>query len=221
MELKALRSILRCQGEVKEIKPLDFLTLMDLPEESSYFNSNDFRASILYAVIKNLRGFANIYEELKSFPEIFLPISKVLHGLAEQDHLPEALRTEIKDAALHIENKSDEHHLLRQPLRIRKPKVIKTVVPKFEDNFIKGRDYDPDKERSEIKKLKKRLKQEAKGAVRELRKDNYFLLEVKDRDKARMKEERDEQFGKYRAFLQDQEHAFKSGQLGKGRKRSR
>ncbi|XP_051148566.1 uncharacterized protein LOC127263530 [Andrographis paniculata] len=221
MELKALHPLLHFQGQVKEIKTLDFLTLMNSPDDSPYFTSDDFRASILLAIIKNLKGFVNIYEELKSFPEIFLPVSKILQELAKEDHMPDALKNEIEDAVEYIENKSKEHHFLRQPLRIRKPKVIKTAVPKFEDNFVKGRDYDPDRERAERKKLKKHLKQEAKGAVRELRKDNYFLSEVKEKDKARMEEERAEQYGRHKAFLQEQEHAYKSGQLGKGKKRKK
>lgn len=88
-------------------------------------------------------------------------------------------------------------------------------------SYVKGRDYDPDRERAERRKLKKLLKQEAKGAARELRKDNYFLFEVKEKEKALVEEERAEKYGKARAFLQEQEHAFKSGQLGKGRKRRR
>ena len=86
---------------------------------------------------------------------------------------------------------------------------------------MKGRDYDPDRERVERKKLKKLVKREAKGAARELRKDNYFLFEVKEKEKALLEDERAENYGKARAFLQEQEHAFKSGQLGKGKGRKR
>ncbi|PRQ56757.1 putative nucleolar protein [Rosa chinensis] len=57
-------------------------------------------------------------------------------------------------------------------------------------SFVQGIDYDTDRERVERKKLKKRLTQEGKGAVREVRKDNYFLQELKSRDKALMEEER-------------------------------
>lgn len=86
---------------------------------------------------------------------------------------------------------------------------------------MKGRDYDPDRERAERRKLKKLVKREAKGAARELRKDNSFLFEVKEKDKALLEDERAENYGKARAFLQEQEHAFKSGQLGKGKGRKR
>lgn len=84
---------------------------------------------------------------------------------------------------------------------------------------MKGRDYDPDRERAERKKLKKLIKSEAKGAARELRKDNYFLFEEKEKARSLLEDERAEKYGKALAFLQEQEHAFKSGQLGKGRKR--
>lgn len=69
--------------------------------------------------------------------------------------------------------------------------------------------------------MKKRLKAEAKGAIRELRKDNHFIFGLKERDRSLHEEERAENYGKALAFLQEQEHNFKSGQLGKGRKRRR
>lgn len=69
--------------------------------------------------------------------------------------------------------------------------------------------------------MKKLLRQESKGAIRELRKDNYFLHEVKSKEKAQEEEERKEKFNKVKAFLEEQQHAFNSGQLGKGRKRRR
>jgi nucleolar protein 14 len=86
-------------------------------------------------------------------------------------------------------------------------------------SFVKGVDYDPDRERVGEKRLRKRIKDEKKGAIRELRKDNEFLLGVKESKRREQQEERAEKRGKALAFLQEQEHAFKSGQLGKGRKR--
>lgn len=75
--------------------------------------------------------------------------------------------------------------------------------------------------RAERKKLKREVRREAKGAAREIRKDNYFLLDVKEKERSLMEKARAEKYGKTKAFLQEQEHAFKSGQLGKGKKRSR
>ncbi|XP_050372311.1 uncharacterized protein LOC126790198 [Argentina anserina] len=223
MELKAPRPLLHIHESIDQIDPLNFLTIMDLPEDSSFFTSNNFRSSMLVTVIETLRGYVSCYEGFSSFPEIFLPISTLVLELSEQENMPSALTEKFKEVGLLIKTKADKHCMQRQPLQMRKqkPVAIKMLNPKFEENFVKGRDYDPDRERVERKKLKKRLTQEAKGAVRELRKDNYFLQEVKSRDKALMEEERAEKYGKARLFLQEQEHAMKSGQLGKGRGKRR
>ncbi|RAL38320.1 hypothetical protein DM860_002298 [Cuscuta australis] len=223
LEIKGVRPLLHIQSKDAEIKDLNLVMLLELPVESSYFSSNDFRASILATSMETLQGFINIYEKFNSFPEIFIPISKLLDELAVQKHMPDALQEKINGVIQLIHKKVEYHHVLRQPLRMRKqkPVPIKMFNPKFEENYVKGRDYDPDRERAERRKLKKRLKQEAKGAVREIRKDNHFLFGVKDKEKAALAEERSEKFGKALAFLQEQEHAFKSGQLGKGKKRRR
>ncbi|XP_016434959.1 uncharacterized protein LOC107761264 [Nicotiana tabacum] len=223
MEIKEFGPLLCIRSSKVEMDSLDFLTLMDLPEDCQYFHSDNYRASMLVAVLETLQGFVNVYKELISFPEIFMPISKLLCKLAGENHIPDALREKIKDVSQLIDTKAQEHHMLRQPLKMRKkkPVPIRMLNPKFEENFVKGRDYDPDRERAEMKKLKKRLKQEAKGAARELVKDNRFLAEAKEREKALLAAEKSEKHGKNLAFLQEQEHAFKSGQLGKGRKRRR
>ena len=88
-------------------------------------------------------------------------------------------------------------------------------------SYIKGLDYDPDRERAQMKKMRKRVKSEMKGAKRELQKDNYFLAAVKEKERRKRDEERAEMYGKAMAFLQEQESAFKSGQLGKGKGRKR
>ena len=50
-------------------------------------------------------------------------------------------------------------------------------------SFVKGRDYDPDREQVGKRKLQKQVKHEAQGAARELQKDTFFLLEVKEKEK--------------------------------------
>ncbi|XP_038973090.1 nucleolar protein 14 isoform X2 [Phoenix dactylifera] len=220
-EIKGLKPWLSIRDQVCDVHPIDFLKVMDMQADSPFFTSDNFKASILLSVAETLKGFINVYEELSSFPEIFLPISALLHELLQKAKLPGILRGNMEDVIDLIKKKTDNHHVLRQPLQMRKQKrvPIKLLNPKFEENFVKGRDYDPDRERAERKKMKKRLKSEKKGAIRELRKDNHFIFELKERDRMLEEEERAERYGKAMAFLQEQEHAFKSGQLGKGRKR--
>ncbi|KAG2281279.1 hypothetical protein Bca52824_052499 [Brassica carinata] len=207
MELKTLTPFLCIQEDVKEVVPLNFLKIMDQPADSPYFSSDEFRTSIISSVVETLRGFVEINGGLSSFPEMFMPISALLH------------QRKLEDAAQLIEKKTEEHHKQRKPLAMRKqkPVAIRMVNPKFEENFAKGRDYDPDKYRSDMKKLNKKLNEERKGVVRELRKDSYFMSDVKAKEKAVQEQERAEKHGKNLAFLQEQEHAFKSGQLGKGK----
>ncbi|XP_030449265.1 uncharacterized protein LOC115671769 isoform X1 [Syzygium oleosum] len=223
IEFRVQRPLLCIRECASEFSPLNFLRIIDMPEESPFFSSDGFRASVLASVIETLSGFASIYGKLSSFPEIFMPISTLLLEVAQQQNMPNELQNKFEDVAQLIKRKADEHQMLRQPLQLRKqkPVPIKQLNPKFEENFVKGRDYDPDRERAERRKLKKLIKQEAKGAVRELRKDNYFLFEVKEKDKALLEQEKSEKYGRAKAFLQEQEHAFKSGQLGKGSKRRR
>lgn len=221
VDLQALGQLLRIQNPTNEVTPLNFFLIMDLTEDSSVFSSDNFRAGLLSTVTETLDGFVNIYGHLKSFPEIFLPISTILHELAKQENMPVELQDKFRKVAKAIEAKTEEHYIGREPLRMRKQKAvpIKLLNPKFEENFVRGRDYDPDRERAERRKMQKLLKRETKGAARELRKDNHFLAEVKARDKALQEEEKAEKYKKARAFLEAQEHAFKSGQLGNGRKR--
>lgn len=66
----------------------------------------------------------------------------------------------------------------RKPLALQahKPIPIPTYIPRFEQtssNYLRNRD--PDHERNETAKLKAQVKQERKGAIRELRKDARFL----------------------------------------------
>ncbi|KAK1268297.1 hypothetical protein QJS04_geneDACA005298 [Acorus gramineus] len=223
MELK-LKPWLCLHSPVSEVSPLDFIKIMELPADSPVFGSDAFKASVLFSVIQTIRGYVNLYEEFSSFPEIFSPVSSLLQEVQKQDNLPNSLLETIDDDVQLIKKKVYEHHTSREPLQMRKqkPVPIRLLNPKFEEDFVKGRDYDPDRERVERRKLNKLLKREAKGAARELRKDNHFLFGVKEREQKLLEEERTEKYGKALAFLQEQEHAFKSGQLGKGgRKRRR
>lgn len=74
----------------------------------------------------------------------------------------------------------------RQPLALQshKPVPIASHAPRFEEGYAPGKRYDPDVERNAASKLKAQYKQERKGAIRELRKDNRFLAGEKAREQA-------------------------------------
>ncbi|KAI6034536.1 Nop14-like protein [Pisolithus microcarpus] len=72
----------------------------------------------------------------------------------------------------------------RRPLFLQahKPIPIPTYIPKFEQkSSLYLRRQDPDHERNEVSKLRYQLKQEKKGAIRELRKDARFIAAVEQK----------------------------------------
>lgn len=220
-QIQAVRPLLSMQSSIDNIDSLDFFMLMEMPEEAQFFNSDGFRAGVLITVVETLIGFVNTYEGFKSFTEIFSPISTLLLEVVKHKFLPDTIRDKFKDVAALIKAKADEHQMLRQPLQMRKkkPVPIRLLNPKFEEIYVKGRDYDPDRERAEARKLRKLIKQEARGAVSELIKDNRYIYGLKEKEKARHEEERQENYRKAKSFLEQQESDFRSGKLGKGRKR--
>lgn len=93
---------------------------------------------MLLTVIETLDGFVNVYGQLKSFPEIFMPFSTILHELALQENMPDVLRDKFSKVAEAIEAKTEEYYMGRQPLRMRKQKAvpIKLLNPKFEEKYF-------------------------------------------------------------------------------------
>lgn len=205
------------------IEDLEFNHIMTADRDAPFFGTDRFRISVLNSVLGTLEGFSHIYEDVSCYPELFGPFVAVFQDLSVNRFFPQAIHASLVRLLGQMKENISKHERLRQPLRMRvkKPAPIKQFNPKFEENFVRGRNYDPDRERSEGKKLQRLLKQEAKGAVRELRKDNYFLQAEKAKEKALVEEQREEKYRKAMAFLQDQEASFKSGQLGKGRSRKR
>ena len=105
----------------------------------------------------------------------------------------------------------------RAPLawRAKKAEAIKQFNPMYEEEgYQKGRDYDPNRERAEQRRLQRQLRQEACGAVRELRKDNRFLAEQRATEAAASAEERGERQRETLAFLEKMEGDLKSGGQG-------
>ena len=58
---------------------------------------------------------------------------------------------------------------------IQRPKAIKSYRPMFDEEYIVRKDNDPNRERAEIKKLKRQIAQERKGAAREIKKDSLYV----------------------------------------------
>jgi len=190
-------------------------------EDSSYFDSLQYLDSLLLALLKFVQKISKNWK-CDAYPEIF---EFTMHQLEElQRHASEkvclydvSVLQHVKGLLEQIRSKSEEIQKSRNPLSstgIARPPAIKQFNPRFEDDFVKGKDYDPDRERAEERKLKKQIRKEERGAIRELRKDAAFMAAVRDQEKARLQARLDTSAKRAISFLQQQESDFKSGGQG-------
>jgi len=151
------------------------------------FQTDEIKYQALVVTLDLITKVSNLYTMLPSFYELFQPINVILNTVVptlEADWSGPAVK---KAAAL---NKSLTVRLgavlkTRKPLGgTSKPFMIKQLEPVFLENYTPGRGTDPIKERTELKKLTKKLKREKKGAERELRKDALFLASERQKEKA-------------------------------------
>ena len=77
-----------------------------------------------------------------------------------------------------------------------KPVSIKMYEPKFGEVFVRER-----KDKDETKYLKKKIKSEMKGAIREIRKDNKFISRVKHKEQEGMDKARKRKVNEIMGFL--------------------
>ena len=96
-------------------------------------------------------------------------------------------------------------HQSRRPLLLQahKPIPIATYIPKFDESYSYRKNNDPDHERNADSKLRAQYRQERKGAMRELRKDNKFLA-------AEQRKRQDEKDAAYKARMSKVEGALGS-----------
>lgn len=155
-----------------EPKRPDFAELLRLEEPNE-----QAKVDLLSLALDLLGVFADMYKGLDGFVELYEPILKILqHG--ETKGLNEDLKSrlsKIVDILTRLLKFSKQSH---RPLVLQahKPIPIPSYIPKFEattSNYLRKKD--PDYERNEAAKMRYQLKQEKKGAIRELRKDAKFL----------------------------------------------
>lgn len=85
---------------------------------------------------------------------------------------------------------------------------------RFEENYRKTKDYDPDRERAERKTLKRQVVKERRGAMRELRRDAVFMARERDRERGVVDAERLANEKQFYAELQGLDKDLRSGGQG-------
>ncbi len=150
----------------------------------------------------------------EGFPEVVFPIKGILSTicpLGEPHAFPIRLQKIHGRLLRKIMELEGATLAKRSPLKWQLGGVrsVKALFPKFEEGFVPGRGLN-----SEVKKLKKMVSREKKGAMRELRKDAEFLSRVADDDRLVKEGTRKAQLRKNRIWLEEQQSTWKQ-QVGK------
>ena len=69
----------------------------------------------------------------------------------------------------------------RMQAQARRAVPIRQQRPMFDENYIVRKDNDPDKERAELKRLKRKIKREQKAVARDLRRDALFIAQEQEK----------------------------------------
>ncbi|KAL6077572.1 nucleolar complex protein 14 [Balamuthia mandrillaris] len=189
--------------------------LLSLDNADPLWTSHELSCQLLATSVRLLSEFSSLYfqsKDLLSYPEIFAPHHAALTKLISSTTLsvPQDLRSRMEELATRIQTCISRKVHGRRPLHQHiRPTPIATYIPMFQENYSVGKDYDPDAQRAEMKKLRRKYKHEMKGAMRELRKDNHFLQEERLQKRKRDLEERDKKTKEIMAFLSNQQHELR------------
>ncbi|KAL8824561.1 MAG: hypothetical protein Q9191_004964, partial [Dirinaria sp. TL-2023a] len=149
----------------------DILPNNNLPDSSNLA----LKHSLLRTHLRLIPHMATLWASKPSLPELLTPLATAISHLISHNILPTTHTHPLLKTLL-----TQTHTSLasRRPLALHnhRPLPIKTSIPKFEESYNPlSHSYDPDRQRSELGKLKAAHKKERKGAVRELRKDANFM----------------------------------------------
>ncbi|KAF9651692.1 Nop14-like protein [Thelephora ganbajun] len=176
-----MRSELRL--DTREARKLSFGTA-DLPAILLGTRDEQMKVDLLGTCLALLERFADQYKSLDGFLELYSPVQFIFAQL-DMNRLPGMLRDRVATISSVLSKllKFSKQQRVPLSLQMHKPIPIPSYVPKFEErssNYLRNRD--PDHERNEAAKLRRQVKQEKKGAIRELRKDARFLAAVKQKE---------------------------------------
>jgi nucleolar protein 14 len=205
------------------IEPLNFINLLKEGEGQLQLDSSLFQ-SIISSLLNNIRQLLSIYnnKEIKSFNEIFQPFLAILEHVQQSNKLSNypALEQQIRELTPEISSACTSFVSTRRPLTLlyyTQPSALVQHTPQFVENFNPHADYDPIKQRAEIKQLQRKVKKEKAGAVKELRKDQVIL----EKEKARIAAAKSTQYEaqRKRAWTDLQQQATDTNILAKQSKK--
>ncbi|CAD6972745.1 unnamed protein product [Tilletia controversa] len=161
------------------------------PKEDVKDNSLSEAAAdqLLRSTFALVKRFAKLYQGSSAYVELFEPFLTLLSAFpAEGAGLLPRTGKAMVELTTYLNRQVQLASSSRRALRLQAHRAVSiaTYIPKFDQegrggaSRLRGGVFDPDSVRSEESKLRTQLKREKKGAIRELRRDNAFLAEVRE-----------------------------------------
>eukprot|EP00938_MAST-03A_sp_MAST-3A-sp1_P004131 g4131.t1 len=165
----------------------------------------------IFSVLRLIRVLAKTHQEKVYFRSSFSSIMTALRKIAKSKSIPNLLKLDVTDTLNLLSRIANESESSRDPLQMKilRPAAIKEMIPRFEEDFDPSRDMDTDRARAAMKQLKRKVRREKKGVLRELRRDNAFLSRQHEADIQARDERLEERQNDVMRFLQQQQAEFK------------
>ena len=165
--------------------PLSLRTLYDIETPKS---------NVIYALLLTSRTAMRNCHDYTGFNGVFNTLNESLNQLDTQ-----SWHSDIQSIITSLSALFSQYSQKTMPfLRYQniKPISIKMYEPKFGDVYVRDR-----KNKDETKHLKKKIKSEMKGAIREIRKDNKFINRVKHKEQTGLDKARKKKVNEIMGFL--------------------
>ena len=202
-----LTQVLRCLATATSAKSQEYVSNFKIRPDgladatkpgklsiSQLYDNQTSKSDVIYALLMITRTAMRNANDFTGFSGVFHPLVESLkHVQAEQWH------TDIQSFITSLTASYDQYSQKIMPfLRYQnvKPVSIKMYEPKFGDVFVRDR-----KDKDETKYLKKKVKTEMKGAIREIRKDNKFISRVKHKEQESSDKARKRKVNEIMGFL--------------------
>eukprot|EP00879_Flechtneria_rotunda_P020444 GHRR01021509.1.p1 GENE.GHRR01021509.1~~GHRR01021509.1.p1 ORF type:complete len:435 (+),score=172.73 GHRR01021509.1:746-2050(+) len=204
----------QCQHQ--QHKPrLQLYQLLSQPTDATKFGSDTFKLQLLHCAVATASRACQLSSGCgDAVPQVLQPLTAAVAAVAQLQKLPESAAAAVVRLQQQLQETSAAVMVKRKPLL--QSHRVKTVIPRefnprFETDFALNKDFDPDRQRSQARKLQRQLVKEKRGAMRELRRDAAFMAAERDADKARVDAERLTSERAFYSELQMQEADAKSG----------
>lgn len=169
--------------QVKQTKSSDHFIALD-----SLFDTKDSSIAIKY-VNKAYNLISKVIDTFKDYSAFKTIIQEFVHLLAVYKGKQIGDEKLLQNTINKLTRLEKNTELVPLTLQTHRKLAIKTLQPKFEDNFNPNKNYDLDLNKQEIDKMKKQFKKEKKETVKDIRRQNAFETNEKLSEKIKMYDE--------------------------------